>query len=32
MPWTSFRHMSDDELKAVWVYLQDLPKKDYGNR
>ena len=32
MPWTSFRHMDDLELKAVWVYLQDLPQKEYGNR
>jgi mono/diheme cytochrome c family protein len=32
MPWTSYRHMSDDELRAVWVYLQSLPPKEYGNR
>jgi mono/diheme cytochrome c family protein len=32
MPWTSFRHMTDDELRAVWVYLQALPPKDLGNR
>ncbi|NTW13317.1 MAG: cytochrome c [Anaerolineales bacterium] len=31
MPWTSYRHMSDDELRAVWVYLQSLPPKAYGN-
>lgn len=32
MPWTSYKYMSDDELKAVWAYLQSLPKVDYGNR
>jgi mono/diheme cytochrome c family protein len=32
MPWKSYRYMSDDELKAVWVYLKSLPKLDYGNR
>lgn len=32
MPWSSYRFMSDDELKAVWVYLQSLPELDYGNR
>lgn len=32
MPWESYKFMSDDELKAVWVYLQSLPKVEYGNR
>lgn len=32
MPWKSFRHMNDDELRAVWIYLQTLPPKDFGNR
>lgn len=32
MPWTSFRYMDDLELKAVWVYLKNLPKKDFGSR
>jgi mono/diheme cytochrome c family protein len=32
MPWTSYQYMSDDELKAVWAYLNSLPKVDYGNR
>lgn len=32
MPWSSYMHMTDDELRAVWVYLQSLPKLDYGNR
>jgi hypothetical protein len=32
MPWTSYRHMDDDELRAVWVYLKSLPPKEYGNR
>lgn len=32
MPWTSYKFMNDDELKAVWIYLQSLPELDYGNR
>ena len=32
MPWGSYKYMSDDELKAVWVYLKSLPKLVYGNR
>lgn len=32
MPWNSYKFMSDDELKAVWAYLQSLPKLEYGNR
>lgn len=32
MPWNSYKFMSDDELRAVWLYLQSLPKKDFGNR
>ena len=32
MPWGSYKFMYDDELKAVWVYLQSLPKLPLGNR
>ena len=32
MPWESYRHMTDDELRAVYLYLQSLPPKDFGNR
>jgi mono/diheme cytochrome c family protein len=32
MPWTSYKFMSDAELKATWVYLQSLPPKPFGNR
>ena len=32
MPWKSYRHMSDDELRAVYIYLQSLPPKNFGNR
>lgn len=32
MPWESYRHMTDDELQAVYIYLQSLPPKDFGNR
>ncbi|MEW6083987.1 MAG: c-type cytochrome [Chloroflexota bacterium] len=26
MPWKDYAFMSDDELKAIWLYLQSLPK------
>ena len=32
MPWESYRHMTDDELRAVYTYLQSLSPKDFGNR
>jgi mono/diheme cytochrome c family protein len=32
MPWGSYKFMSEEELKAVWVYLQSLPQLEYGNR
>jgi mono/diheme cytochrome c family protein len=32
MPWRSYRHMTDDELRAVYMYLMSLPPKDFGNR
>jgi len=25
MPWPSYRNLSDDDLKAVFAYLQALP-------
>jgi mono/diheme cytochrome c family protein len=32
MPWSSYKHMNEDELRAVWVYLLSLPKKEFGGR
>ncbi|MCJ7433945.1 MAG: cytochrome c [Anaerolineales bacterium] len=32
MPWKSYRYMTDDELRAVYMYLMSLPPKDFGNR
>jgi len=31
MPWGSYKYLNDEELKTVWVYLQSLPKMEYGN-
>ena len=31
MPWPMLGQMTDDELKAVWLYLQSLPATAYGN-
>jgi mono/diheme cytochrome c family protein len=30
MPWTSYRHLSDMELQAVYTYLMSLPLKASG--
>src|SRR5262245_20539752 len=30
MPWKYFAQMTDDELKAVWLYLQSLPALKQG--
>ena len=32
MPWTSYRHMNDLELGAVYRYLMALQPVEYGNR
>lgn len=32
MPWQAFSVMTDDELSALWLYLQSVPAKPYGNR
>lgn len=32
MPWPTFGQMTDDELKAIWLYLQSLPATETGNR
>ena len=31
MPWQTFGKMTDDELRAVWAYLQTLPSRPFGN-
>lgn len=30
MPWTYVGQMTDDELKAIWLYLQSLPAREQG--
>jgi mono/diheme cytochrome c family protein len=32
MPWRGFRHMSDNELHALWLYIQSVPPKPFGNK
>lgn len=32
MPWKILGTMTDDELKAVWLYLQSIPANEQGNR
>jgi len=30
MPWEHFAKFTDDELKALWLHLESLPPKDFG--
>jgi hypothetical protein len=32
MPWPVLGQMTDDELKALWMFLHSAPAKAYGNR
>lgn len=32
MPWRELRHLTDEELTALWRYLQSVPPKPFGNR
>lgn len=32
MPWQMTRHMTDEEIRAIWRYLQSLPPRVEGNR
>ncbi len=32
MPWLAFQHLTDEKLSALWLYLQSLPARPYGNR
>ena len=32
MPFKDIGRMTDDELKALWLYLRSLPPKARGNR
>lgn len=32
MPWKAFQGMTDDELGALWLYLQSVPGQAEGNR
>jgi mono/diheme cytochrome c family protein len=32
MPWKMIGRMTDDELRAIWLYLQSVPAKPFGGR
>ncbi|MEZ4711547.1 MAG: cytochrome c [Caldilineaceae bacterium] len=32
MPWFRYRDMRDDELKAIWLFVQSVPAQAMGNR
>ena len=32
MPWEYFTKMTDDELEAIWMYLQSLPAKEFKEK
>ena len=32
MPWSTYRHLNDQEMDALWAYLQTRPAQPFGNR
>ena len=32
MPWRACRHMTDDELTALWLYLRSVPPRPFGGK
>ena len=32
MPWQQSGHMTDEEIHAVWLFLQSLPAKEFGQQ
>jgi mono/diheme cytochrome c family protein len=32
MPWKVFRGMTDDELRALWLYLRSVPPREFGHK
>jgi len=32
MPWPNFSGMTDDEVKALWLFLRSVPAKPFGNK
>ena len=32
MPWQVYRNMSDDDLHSLWLYIQTVPPKPFGNK
>jgi mono/diheme cytochrome c family protein len=31
MPWMVFSNLTDEELHAIWLYLESVPAKEFGN-
>jgi mono/diheme cytochrome c family protein len=31
MPWLAYRHMTDEEMDAIWLYLRSLSVRELGN-
>jgi cytochrome c553 len=32
MPWRNFEGMTDEELRALWLYLGSVPAREFGNK
>jgi cytochrome c553 len=32
MPWKNYTHMTDSELRALWLYLREVPPKAFGGK
>jgi cytochrome c553 len=32
MPWRNYSAMTDEEVRALWLYLRSVPPRDFGNK
>jgi hypothetical protein len=32
MPWRTFAEMTDDEIRALWLYLRSVPPRPFGHK
>jgi cytochrome c553 len=32
MPWRIYAHMTDDELRALWLHLRSAPPREFGHK
>jgi hypothetical protein len=32
MPWKAYRHFTDEDITALWKYLQSVPPRPFGGK